>query len=141
VKSTRDSEYEFRSTTFSKRDEIKHIDNKKIEPIPERNRTIKSKLSEITKKTKPIPPTLPTISRSLKKTHSEATTKKNQVELLEAQNLNNLLNLQTDPLLKGVYSPSYFATSFTPYTFTDDMIYKYDSYKVKIPSLLIGDKL
>lgn len=139
VKSTRDSEFGANSTNVSHN--VRSI-KPELEILPERTKTMKTKLSEITKKTKATAPNLPTLTnKSMKKVRSEANHKISKLEVQESQNLNQLLNLQTDPLLKGVYSPSFFATSFTPYSFADDMLYKFDSYKVKVPSLLVGDKL
>jgi len=59
----------------------------------------------------------------------------------DGDNLNNLLNLQTDPLLKMVYSPSFFTTSFPASTIGGELDYKFDAYKFQAPSLLIGEKL
>ena len=140
VKSTRDSEFGAASTNVSHKDV--RSTRTELEVLPERTKTMKNKLSEITKTTKATAPNLPTITnKSMKKAKSEANQKINKLELQESQNLNHLLDLQTDPLLKGVYSPSFFATSYTPYSFVDDMLYKFDSYKVKVLSLLIAKKL
>jgi len=64
----------------------------------------------------------------------------NSAKLVDDQ-LNAFLNLQTDPLLKMVYSPSFFATSFPASALTEEMNYKFDSYKFKTPSLLISEKI
>jgi len=85
--------------------------------------------------------------RPLKKTKSEILTGTKPTTSKSPDDnasLNLLLNLQSDPLLQGVYSPTFFATSF-PMTTTlvgnEFPGYRFDSYKVKIPSLLIGDKV
>jgi len=59
----------------------------------------------------------------------------------DGENLNALFSLQTDPLLKMVYSPSFFTTSFPTTTIGTDLDYKFDSYKFQAPSLLIAEKL
>ena len=55
--------------------------------------------------------------------------------------LSAFLNLQTDPLLKMVYSPSFFATSFPASALAEEMNYKFDPYKFTSPSLLISEKI
>ncbi len=57
----------------------------------------------------------------------------------EFKNMNKILDIQTDPAFKSVYTPTYFTES-TPFTYLDDFTYRFDNYNVKIPSLLIGEK-
>jgi hypothetical protein len=57
----------------------------------------------------------------------------------EFKNMNQILDLQTDPAFKSVYTPAYFTDS-TPFSYFDDFTYRFDNYNVKIPSLLIGEK-
>jgi len=59
----------------------------------------------------------------------------------EAETLNAFINLQTDPTLKMVYSPSFFATSFPATAMITDFNYKFDAFKFQAPSLLIAEKL
>ena len=59
----------------------------------------------------------------------------------EGESLNALLNLQTDPTFKMVYSPSFFTTSFNNAALMTDFNYKFDQFKFQAPSLLIAEKL
>lgn len=89
------------------------------------------------------PPKIKQPARALKKTKSLVTTKAKPKVEPDNTNLNLLLDLQTDPLFKSVYTPSFFATNFPiTTTYYDDIRgYRFDSYNVKVPSLLISDKL
>lgn len=60
----------------------------------------------------------------------------------EHQTLNNLFSIQTDPLLKMVYSPTFFASSASTSAFTsEDLGYRFDAFKFSTPGLLVSEKL
>lgn len=63
------------------------------------------------------------------------------VHSTEHDNLTHLFNLQTDPLLKMVYSPNFFASSgIRSMTFSDGLDYHFDSYQFKAPGLLVSEQ-
>jgi len=88
-------------------------------------------------------PKLEKQGKKKKDVHSKKRRKNNHSQKIgnDGENLNALFSLQTDPLLKMVYSPSFFTTSFPTTTIGTDLDYKFDSYKFQAPSLLIAEKL
>ena len=86
---------------------------------------------------------LPKLDKPLKKKWSshKKSHKDHNRKTSETENLNLLLSLQTDPLLKMVYSPSYFAPALPSSALGDALGYKFDAYKFKAPSLLVSEKL
>ncbi len=87
---------------------------------------------------------LPKLEKKGKK-KGDGTKKKNRqsnsAKISEKNQLNMLLNLQTDPVFNMVYSPSFFATNFPSSTLGDDVNYRFDAYNFKAPSLLVSEKM
>lgn len=86
---------------------------------------------------------LPKLKTKKKKNRANKKAKRNS-DLISTdhENIDSLLRIQTDPLLKMVYSPTFFAQSLHNSTYsTEDLGYRFDSYKFSSPGLLISEKI
>jgi len=115
-----------------------------VEPTPQKKKGESGESNLI--KTKSSKSSLPKLEKGTRKRKSEASRKKKknsfEVVLGEHENMNNFLKLQTDPLLKMVYSPTFFATTAPSSAYSsEDLGYRFDSYKFTSPGLLISEKI